>query len=63
MYLCEESKSAGLSMMMPNPILLIRASFSQERLSYDARTATVVYTGKDDRQQKRFEALKWRKRA
>jgi hypothetical protein len=27
---------------------IIRASFSQERLSYDAKTATVIYKGKDE---------------
>ena len=38
---------------------IIRASFSQERLDYDARTATVVYKSKDGRRQKSFDALEW----
>jgi hypothetical protein len=38
---------------------IIRASFSQERLSYDAQSATVVYKGKDGSRQKTFETLKW----
>ena len=38
---------------------IIRASFSQERLDYDAQTATVVYKGKDGRRQKSFDALEW----
>ena len=35
---------------------IIRASFSQERLDYDAQTATVVYKGKDGSRQKSFDA-------
>ena len=38
---------------------IIRASFSQERLDYDAQTATVVYKGKDGSRQKSFDALEW----
>jgi hypothetical protein len=45
---------------MENPArYIIRASFSQERLDYDAQTATVVYKGKDGRRQKSFDALEW----
>jgi hypothetical protein len=35
---------------------IIRASFSQERLDYDAPSATVVYISKDGSRQKRFDA-------
>ena len=38
---------------------IIRASFSQERLRYDAQSATVVYKGKDGSRQKTFDALEW----
>ena len=38
---------------------IIRASFSQERLRYDAPSATVVYKGKDGSRQKTFDALEW----
>jgi len=38
---------------------IIQASFSQERLSYDAQSATVVNKGKDGSRQKTFEALEW----
>ena len=38
---------------------IIRASFSQECLDYDARTATVVYRSKDGCRQKRFDGLEW----
>ena len=33
--------------------------FSQERLRYDAQSATVGYKGKDGRRQKSFDALEW----
>jgi hypothetical protein len=36
---------------------IIRASFSQERMDYDARTATVIYKGKGGSRQKGFDAL------
>lgn len=38
---------------------IIRASFSQERLSYDAPSATVVYHSKDGSREKTFDALEW----
>ena len=38
---------------------IIRASFSQERLDYDAPSATVVYRSKDGSRQKSFDALEW----
>jgi hypothetical protein len=38
---------------------IIRASFSQKRIDYDAQTATVVYKCKDGRRQKSFDALEW----
>ena len=38
---------------------IIRASFSQERLTYLDREATVVYTSKDGGTNKRFPALEW----
>jgi hypothetical protein len=39
----------------PLAAFCIRASFSQERLRYDAPSATVVYKGKDGSRQKTFE--------
>ena len=38
---------------------IIRASFSQERMSYLDREATVVYTSKDGKETKIFPALEW----
>jgi hypothetical protein len=38
---------------------IIRALCSQERLGYDAKTATLVYKGKDGSRQKTFDALEW----
>jgi hypothetical protein len=36
---------------------IIRTSFSQQRLSYVAQSATVVYKGKNGSWQKTFEAI------
>jgi hypothetical protein len=38
---------------------IIRASFSQERMRYDAKTSTVIYKSKDGGRQKTFDALEW----
>ena len=38
---------------------IIRASFSQERMTYLEHEATVVYTAKDGKEQKVFPAMEW----
>jgi hypothetical protein len=38
---------------------IIRASFSQERMSYISEESTVVYKSKDDKKEKTFDALEW----
>ncbi len=38
---------------------IIRASFSQERMTYVSEEAKVVYKSKDRRQEKIFHALEW----
>lgn len=38
---------------------IIRASFSQERMSYIPEEAKVVYQSKDGKQEKAFDALEW----
>jgi hypothetical protein len=38
---------------------IIRASFSQERMSYDRETAEVVYRSKGGAKGKVFDALEW----
>ncbi len=38
---------------------LVRASFSQERMTYVPEEAKVVYKSKDRKQEKIFDALEW----
>jgi len=38
---------------------IIRASFSQERMTYIREESKVIYKSKDGRQQKAFDALEW----
>jgi hypothetical protein len=38
---------------------IIRASFSQERMTYIREECKVIYKSKDGRQQKAFDALEW----
>jgi hypothetical protein len=38
---------------------IIRASFSQERMTYLPEESKIVYRSKDHRQEKTFEALDW----
>ncbi len=38
---------------------IIRASFSQERMTYISEESTVVYKSKDDKKEKTFNALEW----
>jgi hypothetical protein len=40
---------------------IIRASFSQERMTYIREESKVIYKSKDGRQQKAFDALEWRR--
>jgi hypothetical protein len=38
---------------------IIRASFSQERMTYIAEESKVLYQSKDGKEQKAFDALEW----
>lgn len=38
---------------------IIRASFSQERMTYIPDQSKVVYRSKDDKEEKTFDALEW----
>ena len=38
---------------------IIRASFSQERMTYLSEESRIIYRSKDDRQEKIFDALDW----
>ena len=38
---------------------VIRASFSQERMTYLPEESKVIYESKDGKREKAFEALKW----
>lgn len=38
---------------------IIRASFSQERMTYLPEEAKVIYQSKDGKQEKGFDALEW----
>jgi hypothetical protein len=38
---------------------IIRASFSQERMTYLPQESQIIYRSKDNRQEKTFEALDW----
>jgi hypothetical protein len=38
---------------------IIRASFSQERMSYVQEEGIVVYQSKDGKERKAFDALEW----
>ena len=38
---------------------IIRASFSQERMTYIQEESKVVYRSKDDKKEKTFDALEW----
>jgi len=38
---------------------VIRASFSQERMTYLPEESKVIYESKDGKREKVFEALKW----
>jgi hypothetical protein len=38
---------------------IIRASFSQERMTYISEESKVVYRSKDDKKEKIFDALEW----
>ena len=38
---------------------IIRASFSQERMSYAPEKARVIYQSKDGKEEKIFDALEW----
>jgi hypothetical protein len=38
---------------------IIRASFSQERMTYLPEESKVIYESKDGKREKVFEALKW----
>ena len=38
---------------------IIRASFSQERMTYIPDEATVIYQSKDGKEEKVFDALEW----
>ena len=38
---------------------IIRASFSQERMTYLPEESRIIYRSKDHRQEKTFEALDW----
>ena len=38
---------------------IIRASFSQERMTYIREECKVIYKSKDGRQQKAFDAREW----
>jgi hypothetical protein len=38
---------------------IIRASFSQERMTYLPDESKIIYRSKDNRQEKTFEALDW----
>ena len=38
---------------------IIRASFSQERMTYLPEESRIIYRSKDNRQEKAFDALEW----
>ena len=38
---------------------IIRASFSQERMTYIPEESKVIYRSKDDKNEKDFDALEW----
>jgi hypothetical protein len=38
---------------------IIRASFSQERMTYLPEESRIIYRSKDNRQEKIFDALEW----
>ena len=38
---------------------IIRASFSQERMTYIPEESRVIYKSKDEKQEKNFDALEW----
>jgi hypothetical protein len=38
---------------------IIRASFSQERMTYLPEESKIIYRSKDSRQEKTFKALDW----
>jgi hypothetical protein len=38
---------------------IIRASFSQERMTYLPEESRIIYRSKDNRQEKTFDALDW----
>ena len=38
---------------------IIRASFSQERMSYFPEESQIIYRSKDNQQEKSFDALDW----
>ena len=38
---------------------IIRASFSQERMTYISEESKVVYKSKDDKKEKTFDSLEW----
>jgi len=41
------------------PALRVRASFSQERMTYIPEESKVIYQSKDGKQEKVFDALEW----
>jgi len=42
-----------------NSIYIIRASFSQERMTYLPVESRIIYRSKDNRKEKTFDALDW----
>ena len=41
------------------PALRVRASFSQERMTYTRKESKVIYQSKDGKEEKVFDALEW----
>jgi hypothetical protein len=49
----------GISHAALAPALRVRASFSQERMTYFPEDSKVVYRSKDGKEEKTFDALEW----
>ncbi|MBW1751584.1 MAG: transposase [Deltaproteobacteria bacterium] len=56
---CVAIQSFGISHAAQAPALRVRASFSQERMTYIQDEAKVVYQSKDGKDEKVFDALEW----
>ena len=49
----------GISHAAQAPALRVRASFSQERMTYFPEESRVIYQSKDGKEEKVFDALEW----